>query len=439
MNETNFRYFTLIPHSTKNQILLVKEQAGWSLPHVNIKREPNDHLWREVALINEATRQNLALNVTTLYCLDLKPNQKTGTFVMENHDQNWLAPNHTQWVDFEDLAQLNISDNEQRSLLEKWLKETPPELKWAERGWFDEASKWINEQLQANSIVAIEQLRSWFLSCILKVKTTSGDYYFKAVPELFGYEPALTALISKTHPTMAPQVIAIDTTRRWLLMKSVNGIKLNQYPINEAYYVRLENLLADFARLQLDFSKQTDNILNLGCPDVRLAKIPALIEEFAAEAPILLKDKLPQEQIEQLISYMPFLQGLCLHLATYNLPAALNHGDFHEVNILADETDYVLLDWAGFIALSFPLCFIMVIMQEHTDPQIQQRLLTSYLQHWTSYEPIERLLEAFELCQPLAVVLAILGHLSQLKIATNDWEREQEWHNIFEVLTPLLA
>ncbi len=49
----------------------------------------------------------------------------------------------------------------------------------------------------------MEQVRSWFLSAILRVPTTASDLYFKA-PPLYAHEPAITQAVAVRAPTLAP-------------------------------------------------------------------------------------------------------------------------------------------------------------------------------------------------------------------------------------------
>ena len=60
-------------------------------------------------------------------------------------------------------------------------------------------------------------------STVLRVPTTEGDLYFKAVSAIHLFEAALTGLLAELQPGRVPEVVAMDARRGWLLMR--DGVK----------------------------------------------------------------------------------------------------------------------------------------------------------------------------------------------------------------------
>jgi aminoglycoside phosphotransferase (APT) family kinase protein len=88
----------------------------------------------------------------------------------------------------------------------------------------------------------------------------------------------------------------------------------------------------------------------------------------------------------------------------------LNHGDFHDNNIFFQDGRFLIFDW-GDCTVSHPFyslrtTFVSLYWSLNLDegsPELD-RLRDIYLEPWSTFEPTERLLEAFKLSQRLAAV-----------------------------------
>ena len=250
------------------------------------------------------------------------------------------------------LAVLPLTIAEHRLLLERWFtKERGPldeGLPWTRDGWFEEASAWIHAQLQRHGQVAtgpVEQTRSWFISSILRVPTTAGEVYFKAVPPMDVQEPLLTQMLAAQFPSFMPQVLAVHEEHRWLLTKTAPGAKLPLDANPRHYLLRWKTLLQNYARMQDDYTQHTEQLLALGCHDWRLEVLAEQIDPFVAELPVLLQgtwNPLTEEEQEHLQQIVPCLKSSCIELALLGIPASLHHGDFHRGNIIVHKRRAVL-------------------------------------------------------------------------------------------------
>jgi aminoglycoside phosphotransferase (APT) family kinase protein len=116
----------------------------------------------------------------------------------------------------------------------------------------------------------------------------------------------------------------------------------------------------------------------------------------------MLARQLDAAEIERLRAFGPQLQTACAELAGYAVPPTLVHGDIHLGNVARSAGSYVFFDWTD-ACVAHPF-FDTISIFGAEDPNVQVRLRTSYLGVWAAYEPIERLLEAWELAKPLCAL-----------------------------------
>jgi len=107
-------------------------------------------------------------------------------------------------------------------------------------------------------------------------------------------------------------------------------------------------LLPRYAEIQLASSFETAHLLTLGVPDRRLERLPDLLRELARDDQALCLGRpgglLPGER-DSLFGLLPDLESCCCELASLPFPAALEHGDLHDGNILVRDRAYWLCDW----------------------------------------------------------------------------------------------
>jgi Phosphotransferase enzyme family len=446
-------YYVIIPHPTTGCILFLRSTTGWALPKATVPLSPDDGRWRDTFRVNAAFHQLLGITVTVLECLFVSPFPKVGqhgssVFAMSNHDEQWNVPSEGVWISYDMLETLSLANPEHRILLEHWLTKSPPDdqFPWTRDGWFEEASDWIHTKLREHGLVAlgpIEQTRSWFISSLLRLPTTDGEVYFKAVPPTDVHEPLLTQMLSIHFATLVPRVLAVHKERRWLLMKAVPGQKMPSHTEPLAYLPRWAALLQTYARMQRDYTRYTEELLALGCHDWRLDQLAERIEPFFAELPSLLRNaQHPLSKAEQALLHgcAPRLKTFCAELAQLGIPASLHHGDFHRGNILVNEKTCTLIDWSGFVGVTHPFLSLWLPLSDW-DQQRGQYLREQYLAVWSDVAPLEHLRSAVTWASPLAALCGALGHREQLYHAHSalPWDFLGEQDNLLDCLRSMLA
>jgi hypothetical protein len=279
-------------------------------------------------------------------------------------------------------------------------------LPWAHTGWFDTATDWIRDQLLMlgyDITTPIEQLYVRMWSIVLRVPTSAGDVFFKAAAPAFSYEPLLTQTLYELWPANMPHVLVIDRERAWMLVEDA-GETLREIMPDEGDVHRLQYMLVHFARVQQESIEHLLQLKAAGCPDRRLEILPYLFEELVADIPALLVGKqqgITESEYARLRELAPEVKQLCATLASYGIPAALHHDDFHPGNVMIKDNRFIFFDWAE-SGVTHPFCSMLIVLRYaklvyKLDDAALHSLCASYLNSWTDHAPMDHLCKALPL------------------------------------------
>ncbi len=273
--------------------------------------------WQEVAPIVDAASDRYSVAVTVLRLLHAVPNERSAggpvTYLAEIDDGS--APTTTPWVG--DLR-----------------PDAPRRATWARPGGPAADLAWADAALVALGIprvAAAQQVRTWNLSSLWRIPTDDGAAWLKVVPPFFAHEGAVVSALAGHD---GPRVLASSGPR--LLMAEAAGE--DQYEAVGAVLIAMVTLLV---RIQAQWAARVDELLVMGVPDWRSAKLvgrlATLVRAHAARLDIDVADRL-----ESLVHGLPerFAQ-----IADCGLPDTLVHGDFHRGNVRRAGERLVLLDW----------------------------------------------------------------------------------------------
>ena len=225
---------------------------------------------------------------------------------------------------------------------------------WRDPGFLDAARAWIEEQLERLGLRRsgeIEQPHVYPWSTVLRVPVEDGAVWFKAnAPEL-AHEAALVEHLSARRPDAVPPLLAADVGRGWMLMADA-GEPLRTVAPRERDLGRWLDVLPLYASVQLDLASDVDELLALGVPDLRLARLPELfarrVDEIGAEQRF--RDALPR------------VQELCDELAAFGVPETIQHDDLHDGQVFVRDGRHLLLDW-GDACVSHPFFTLAVTLE----------------------------------------------------------------------------
>ena len=218
--------------------------------------------------------------------------------------------------------------------------------------------------------------RAW--SAIIRVPTPTGDAWFKENAPASAYEPALTALLARRRPDCLPETIAWEGPR--ILTKDV-GPRLRNVLDAGGTDPSWHELLPLFAELQIEFSADADQALELGVPDDRPELLPTRYAELGGDR-------------------HDVVHAAAQRLAG-SLPATVVHMEAHDGNIFVRDRAPVFIDWAEAV-VTHPFLGPLLPLRSATErlgyepgsPEVA-RLRDLYLEPFTSFAPMKELRTLF--------------------------------------------
>lgn len=200
----------------------------------------------------------------------------------------------------------------------------PLRTAWAEPGDPGRLLDWAVRHVRPSARPV--QVKTWNLSCVYKLPTTTGLAWVKATSPFMRSDATVIAHVARHDPALAPEVLAADPTEQWSL--------LGHAPGRDHYETDPGTICAVIRRwVAVQAAIAADDALP--------ADVPALL-------PAELADRLPTARaldagLPRLVAAIPALVD---ELETSRLPYTLVHGDFHPGNWRSDGVRHTILDWA---------------------------------------------------------------------------------------------
>jgi hypothetical protein len=208
----------------------------------------------------------------------------------------------------------------------------PLRAPWARPGGVGAMVGWADASIDRTGPAA--QVKSWNLSCLLRLPTAGGPVWCKAVPPFFGHEGAILRLAAGVRPDLVPPVL--DVAPGMTLMGHVHGA--DQWGAGPELAMSMVTALVDIQR-----EVTVDQLLAAGLPDWRsaplLAAIQALCHRDDVRATLAPADL---AGVDRLVDELP---DRFAALDRCRVEPGLIHGDFHPGNCRAGAGTLVLLDW----------------------------------------------------------------------------------------------
>lgn len=181
-----------------------------------------------------------------------------------------------------------------------------------------------------------------------------------------------------------------------------------------------EPVITQYAQLQIGLAEHVDEILALGIPDHRLGALPDLYSQLLLDKESLMigqEKGLTADEYQQLQNLQSRFEQICSDLDGFGIPASINHGDFHDGNVLVKDGRVTFFDWGDadvthpFVSLRtwFVSMEIALEMDEYAPPTPEMtELLHRYLERWKQFGSKEDLLKAYALSRPVASIVKTL-------------------------------
>jgi hypothetical protein len=296
------------------------------------------------------------------------------------------------------------------------------QLPWQDPDWMKQAHGWIQAETARRSIRImgdIQQPHLYPWSTVLIVPTSEGRLFFKTTAPETIYEAALTQKLAEWRPNCLPELVAVDPVRGWMLMRD-GGEQLRQ-SIRPAEDIEpWAPVILRYAELQIELAKHVPEILALGIPDHRPAVLPPLYSWMLADEESMMIDQekgLTSAEFQQLRELDSHFQQICATLAAIGIPDSLNHGDFHDGNVLLRNGRITFFDWGDasvthpFVSLRtfFVSIEISLKLDDYSFTPEMAALLDRYLEPWQKYASRDGLLNAYRFSKPVASIARALA------------------------------
>jgi len=315
-------------------------------------------------------------------------------------------------------------------------------LRWEDPVWLTGAHTWIHAETARSGIRVtgdIEQPHAYPWSTVLRIPSSEGTLFFKATAAETIHEAALTERLAAWFPDCIPELVAVDRSRGWMLMR--DGGEQLRVRIRPSKDTRpWAPVIARYARMQIECSQHVPELLALGVPDWRLAKLPARFQELLEDTRILRVGQpggLTIEELGELNRLLPRFDDICSRLSAVRIPESINHGDLTDGNVLVRGDRITFFDWGDanithpFVSLRTLFVSVEISLELDGDDYglstEMMELLNVYLAEWEVLLPRHELDHAFSLSRCVASAVKALGWHQTVSPLEGSIREEYAW------------
>ena len=281
---------------------------------------------------------------------------------------------------------------------------------WQDAAWLAEVRAWVRDRLADLGVELtgpVEQPHVPWWSTVLRLPTTGGPLWFKAARDA-GVEARVTGLLQDIAPQHTVELLAADPVRGWMLTRDA-GTRMREHATGAAQLPCWEEMLPEYAALQIRLGGHVEELLALGVPDLRLPALARQTRVLAADDDTLRtapEDALTDAEVAELRERgLAELDRLSAELAGRGVPDSLQHDDLHDGNTFVRDRAYVFFDW-GDACVSHPFHTLVVTLRALAyrlglEPGAAEllRLRDAYLEPWEAFGTRAELVETAELAR----------------------------------------
>lgn len=253
--------------------------------------------------------------------------------------------------------------------------------------------------------------------------TVYGQIYLKIPAEVFAHEVVLLNFLLKEGILNIPKIISYNPSLKCFLMKGA-GKPLREHLKKNFDLLLTSHALRSYANIQVICTDYIENLLKTGVNDWRLSKLPSLYNTFTTNHTLFESEGLSHDEIKQLENLSSTFQTLCEKLSALGVPETLEHGDFHDNNILVRDQEVTINDF-GDASISHPFFSIASFLESaernHSLNKQDPKYITlrdCYLQKWSRFADIDNIEKAFNIAYQLRPFVFALS-LARIKNCPN--------------------
>ncbi|MEY3182350.1 MAG: hypothetical protein RLZ35_335 [Pseudomonadota bacterium] len=282
----------------------------------------------------------------------------------------------------------------------------------------DAPLEWAREKL-ANLSYSIRQeeivlTTPW--SKVVRFSTSSGTVYLKQTPatSFLSIEPKIIRLLFEQFHANVPHVIAINDECHCFLMNDC-GKSLRSLLKSKFNPKLLSQAIEQYGAIQRSTEGHIETFLKLGIPDWRLDKLPALYNELISKTEFLISEGLTSKELNALQHLSTHFSEQCGLLSTYGIPETLGYHDFHDNNVLVDQSTekLIFMDWSE-VAIIHPFFSLQTCLQQSIKhhnvkegDQTYRKLQETCLKNWSGLASKNQLSAAFDLAKQVYSIFSV--------------------------------
>lgn len=216
----------------------------------------------------------------------------------------------------------------------------------------------VDHNLGNIAAITVVKDRPW--SLVVQIESSTGIYFGKSCKAGGTFEPNLLLFLQVQSIQFIPEVIAVDLDHSWFLMADA-GTPLRTSTYGQEKFEIWGDALAQYAQMQIASCQWVEQLLPFGLPDRRINQLPRLLDDLLCDDVIGTGRGVAELENLRRDAYqlMPKFEAVCALLESSPAAATLDHGDFHETNLLLGNGTFRLIDW-GDSCITYPLCTFTV-------------------------------------------------------------------------------
>ena len=305
---------------------------------------------------------------------------------------------------------------------------------WFEETYMSKVDNWIKEVLHDECMVLlseeITEVKKTDFSLVLLVPVNTGNLYFKATRSSTRHEAAISRYFHTMYPGKSTDILRIQETEGWLLMKELGGVPIRQLKDKEIW----KAAITEYAQLQVSEISNIDGLSRMNVPNRTLSILKKDIIQHLED---MCDTGLNAEEKEAVMSLQPELLAMCDELEQLVPVHSIDHGDLHSANIQYVNGKLVFLDW-GDSSITHPFFSTRVfwnslfeLVDNDSDwLKVIDEFRPYYLKAWTAIAPLEKLERALRISDQLGCIHRAISWYSYLNPSVADqseYKKPSQW------------
>lgn len=297
----------------------------------------------------------------------------------------------------------------------------------------NEIIEWASTILSFDRQSGVEIVVETPWSSVLKLRTSKGMVYLKQTPpDLLIEFDILNKCRNKCNITFLPKTIAENKSLHCFLMNECGDMSLRTFFNGELQVDMMTDGLQVYKKMQNATSQHLDEFIQLGVPDWRLSNLTDLYQNLVNNQVLLEAEGLDKPQIKALQELLNPYRDICAEIANYGIPDSLNHGDFHDNNMLIklDTKTISIIDFGEttidhpFLSLSSCLSRTASRYNLSADSLEYKKLHNACFEDWlSSKEDLEKILSLVQILLPSYAVFSHIRLLNATGTTLNKIDR----------------